>query len=287
MGHMGDPSNQLSQTGFRGRYDDGVESLQESDGGATWIADLNTDWSQMPDITFRMRILVDHQNTATTFDDLLSMSFSHNGGEYIKIGGFSGSPVVDLVDTTFWVNGDNSTDFIGRLGTGNWDDTENLALQDDGLGIFHFLGPAGTQKEVETEWSLQIKGVDVSPGDTIDFRCFGFTTGALFSRGYIFTPRLTVLDPESDAQMSGTPVVDPAVEGERDVQPAQTLESKVTTILSTESETTTALGSKSEAATALNTESETTTALSSKSGATSTLSTKAEVTAALIAKVDI
>lgn len=182
--------NNLEQAGFRGRFDDGVESLQESDGGATWIAALNTDWSQKPDDTFRMRILIGHPSVPGRFDNFITMRYSLNSAPYLLI--TNTSLVVRLIDTVHWVHGDDSTDFVGRLGTGNWGGIGAGALMDDAaLPSFRFDAPAFVQREVETEWSLQLMATDVVQGDTIDFRCFK-NPSDLFTRGYTFTPRLTV-----------------------------------------------------------------------------------------------
>ena len=271
------PTNGLEQAGFRGRFDDGVESLQESDGGATWIAALNTDWEQTPDVPFRMRILVNHPNQPLGFSGFLHMKFSYNGGPFSRPITKTSS-IVRLLDTTFWENRDHSTDFVGRLGNGSWDPF-NIALIDDEPETFVLASLANQQKEIETEWNLEIVGEDVSPGDTVEFRCFRYNS-VLFTRGYIFTPRLTVPDPELAEQMKGTIAVESVLTAESEATAMQALASAVEPILITKTETEQVLTAETETEQVLTAETETEQVLKVRR-------TEATVTPALIAEVDI
>lgn len=206
----GGPANRMVQAAFRVRNDDGVESLSEANGGATKIVADNTNWSQLPDEPFRLRILNTHANTGTVFNGWIQLKYSHNGGPFVDI--FDDSSIVRTRITSYWTHYDHSTEFVGRLGTGTWAQTFTIyghliddADEETESYVSKFFCPNNDARETETEWCLEIVGVDVSPGDTIDFRMYDWGNGTPYSDGYTFTPRATVASPNVPPTITNTP----------------------------------------------------------------------------------
>lgn len=210
--------NRLVQASFRVRNDDGVESLSEANGGATKIVADNTNWDQVPGEAFRLRILTTHAFTGTIFQGYLNLYYSKNGGAYTWID--EETPNVRTKLTSYWVNQDNSTDFVGRLGSGNWFTNANpegglidFADFDTGQATSYFSAPTTEQRELETEWCLQLIEADLSPGDTIDFRMYD-VFGNVYSDGYTFTPRATVASAYTAPSITNTPATDHEAESD-------------------------------------------------------------------------
>jgi len=187
VGHPG--GNDLRQLAFRGRADDGVESLQESDGGATWLAALNVNFSIAVGTQFRLRILY-RRNSLQSQE--VSWHYSKNGATFTAVTK-SGSNV-NIADTTFFAEHDDATDFTGRLGTGTWADDTNFHLLEDTnqTGGASFSSGEQMESEITLKWIED----DVNELDTFRFRLRNQING-VFSDGYARTPIITVLKPEA------------------------------------------------------------------------------------------
>lgn len=170
----------LTQTTFRGRNDDGNETT------ATWKAAAGADWTQNVDENFRVRFLVSSTVAPPTQFTNLGVHYSHNGGTYTFAS--TSASVVRSVSSSNMTNSDNLTEQLA--GTGNY----NIGKFTDTGEIAGFQLTPATGDDTEMEYSLQIRGVDVSNGDTISLRLY--TTGTTpLNGGYTDSPLITVNKP--------------------------------------------------------------------------------------------
>ncbi len=202
--------NRLVQAEFRTRNDDGVESLSAFAGGATSKANDNTNWDQVIGEAFRLRILTTRVSVATSFIANQMLQYSLNGAPWVQVTAVSS--VARLKLTTWYVNQANSTDFAGRLGTGNWFTANTAAIESDvgviGNAYTHFEAGLSVQAEFEAEWCMELVSGDVTFGDEVEFRMLG-EFGGIYSDGYTFTPKATVV--ANPPSITNTPAVtDPA-----------------------------------------------------------------------------
>lgn len=186
--------NQWQQLAFRGRKDDGVESLQESDGGATWEGALNADYSWNVADQTRLRFLIN--SNVERDSGLQQLWYNKNGGGYSRVTAVSSD--VQVASTTHYSHNDHSTNFTGRLGVNLWTDATNFALASDGISVGDWHDNGGSSWDMEPEWCLKLVEADVSDGDTILFR-MRKGSGATFEV-YNNTPTLTVVKPSAAAQ---------------------------------------------------------------------------------------
>ena len=210
--------NRLVQAAFRVRNDDGVESLSEANGGATQIGADNTNWDQAADSPFRLRILTTHAHTGTVFNSYITLRASYNGGAFTQVSDVSS--YVRTKITSYWTNLDNSTEFAGRLGSGTWFNNPTAwggLIDDANIGAdtysSYFQVPDTEAREIETEWCLELVDADVSIGDTIDFRMYDIF-GNIYSDGYTFTPRATVVSGYTAPSITNTPAADHEAESD-------------------------------------------------------------------------
>ncbi len=189
MGTMdggGDPQR-LRGRGTRFRDD----LFTESASGDGWLAAIDTDINfAINGGGFRFRYCMTNEDGAES-PRTCQLRYSHNGGAFFTINA-SASLVVRVIDTTFWANQDDSTDFsdANDLYTAAWADTTNNYLVDAGSITGNASFPAPTRR-LESEWKLELQEADVSVGDTVDFR--GYAAGNAFTQGYDHTPRMDIV----------------------------------------------------------------------------------------------
>ncbi|KKK86054.1 hypothetical protein LCGC14_2767080, partial [marine sediment metagenome] len=193
MGGM--PSNHLRQVSYRGRFDDGVESAAPpptTTSGATWIAPINTPWEQEADTNFRVRGLIEHTGFGG-FGTPFGLRYSFNDAPFVAIDAETGP--IRVISTVHYVHHSDSTDFVGRVGTGVWADTTNECNVGTGpTGSDVFTGPmtftGDLTDEIETEWCLQISGSEVNRGDTFELQWTQRSDN--FQNGYSESPYIVV-----------------------------------------------------------------------------------------------
>jgi len=181
-------SNHTRQVAFRGRYENGPETAAPPV-GADWIAGVNENWTQRPSNAFRVRVLIEHDGLGLlSFNNSFDVTYSHNGGPFTLVS--SSSSVIRSVNSAFYTDQADTTDFVGRIGTGDWSDTDNDAAvgasATTGLVAFN----TGVQ-EIEVEFCFEIVSADVLDQDTIELQWTIFG-GAAFSNGYTASPVITV-----------------------------------------------------------------------------------------------
>jgi hypothetical protein len=175
----------LSQTGWRGRNEDGSEV------NATWQADTNVLWDQAVDTPFRFRFLIHRELQLVQATGYLQLDVSHNEGEFVLCSSTDGTVVQDVASTNI-TQGDDTTQ---QIGFGDFDATfNNGQIEGDGSAWQeNTTWSAGGPFEMEMEFALQIMGDQVSPGDTLEFRV-RFLGEALIA-GYDEIPILVVPEP--------------------------------------------------------------------------------------------
>ena len=184
--------NELSQEGYQFREDDGVESSSESNGGATDIALKNVDVSFISSRKFRLRFLV--KVAANRSIPGFSIHQSHNGGAFTQV--TLVSSVARIVDTTFYIDGDDATEYIGRIGIGVWTNIINGQLMEADGGSSDSLTEAFSMianTEMEVEITLELQPGDLSTTNTIRHQ-LRRSTSTSFSNGYPQVPIITIVD---------------------------------------------------------------------------------------------
>lgn len=167
----------FTQTHARFRNDDGSETT------ATFKANEDANTLMFTDTNYRIRIQVDETAGGTSANFVGVLRYSHNGGAYTAVSGSSSvvrasaSPnVADEAATTAQLTAPTGT-FL----TGAFDEADGSA------GTTQVDFAAG--QYTEFEWCFQVRSADVSPGDTIDFRCYRGTNAL---NTYSVTIRATV-----------------------------------------------------------------------------------------------
>lgn len=178
------------QFGFVGRNDDGPESLPDPGGGATFIAPINTNFSQLVDVNFRLRIEMT-MGASGAFTRAVQMRRNLNGGGYVVVS--AGSAVVQTSPTAFYGNRSDATEgIIGptRNGYETWADDTNNHRVDDLIQTGNCNYSFGNQY-MSAEYCMKIIGDDVENGDTIQFRLQ--RSDGINLSNYFITPTITVL----------------------------------------------------------------------------------------------
>jgi len=148
--------NGLTQTSFRGRNDDGSESL------ATWIAAADTDWRQRPGRNFRVRMLIEGLEN---FTNGVQLYRSLNGAPFTPV--TNSSSVIKSVLSTNYTHADDCTQQLGG-GSFSADNNGMVTNVDDGTSDATFF--VSSTDESEAEWCLQIVEADVNDSDHIELR---------------------------------------------------------------------------------------------------------------------
>jgi hypothetical protein len=151
---MGQPIT--NQAGFRGRNDDGSETA------ATWKAVLDTNWTQLVDVKFRVRFLLTNTGNKDLADGF-RLYYSHNSGAYTRVTTTSNVIQSTTSANTSWslTDGDDTTQQLGSgtFDTGDWDNNG----QTDSFTLVQ-------AHETELEWCLTIDSATVGNGDSIELR---------------------------------------------------------------------------------------------------------------------
>ncbi|MGD8764382.1 MAG: DUF2341 domain-containing protein, partial [Desulfobacteraceae bacterium] len=161
------------QDAFRARNDDGNETT------ATWKAAANTNWTQKVDENFRVRFVVQETAGISDNDKSFQLEYNLNGGGWNDVTGAS-----SVVRSWASPNVADGVDTAQQVGSGTFV-TPNAGFDEvNGQTGGTSLDFSGSD-EVELEFSLQIRSVDVSNDDTIQLRVKGLNT-------YANTPTVTV-----------------------------------------------------------------------------------------------
>lgn len=134
-----------------------------------WLAEIHTEWKQITDSDFRLRILTKRPtNNSYTISALvfrLQRSINGEGWQYVT----DISNWVRLVLTPFYENQDDSTDVF--LGSGNMIIDNNNLVE---AGLTGRTGPLtwpAANRAVESEWALTLRPQQPwQAGDSVEFR---------------------------------------------------------------------------------------------------------------------
>ncbi|MGW8178351.1 MAG: hypothetical protein ACWGQW_06235 [bacterium] len=197
---MGPGGNGLTGDNFRFRFDDGSE-VQESSGGATGMAAVNTNISlpQNYPYTFRLRFAVNYEADAAALRQL-DFGESLNSAVYRKIYQDGDASEAHIsCPTSAWLSWhDDTTAHTGaeQLYTGTWANTTNGYVITGSSSFIRTANtnfPGGAIYGLSAEISLKLIPADLASGDTIDIRPFFYTMTPL-SGGYNQTARITITD---------------------------------------------------------------------------------------------
>ena len=150
---------EFDQDSFRGRNDDGNETT------ATWSADTNIDWTQVVDVNFRVRFVVQETGDGAAADKTFQLEYNLNGGGWNDVNGSS-----SVVRAWASPNVADGADTTQQIGSGTPVGANNDAFDEvDGLAGSTNLDFSGSD-EVELEYCVQIRSADVVADDTIQLR---------------------------------------------------------------------------------------------------------------------
>ena len=185
----------LSQDGFRGRNDDGSETT------ATWIAPIDTLWTQELGTTFRLRFLISRLAESDNGTQSLGLFESYNEGSFLFVSTTTDSKTKPAATSNF----DDQDDSTQQLGSATYAQSDNNCMGEGGSfargGSFTWTGNAGAVTEMEVEYCLTIPPGLVSNGDTIEYRVR--KTQLAFTGSYNSVPIL-VIRKESHRIQGGT-----------------------------------------------------------------------------------
>jgi hypothetical protein len=180
----------IGQAGFRGRNDDGNETT------ATFKAAQNVNWTQQVDTNFRVRFLMQNAGTTALNNLVAQLEFTLNGGASTNVTGAStvvratASPnLADAANLTQQLSGGTGT-FQGLTGFDGADGAAGGASLD--------IAASGN---FEVEYSIQIRGADVSHGDLIGLRVTN--NGTDFTGTYAQVPSIIVAESATRTPLVG------------------------------------------------------------------------------------
>jgi len=165
----------LDQDGFRGRNDDGSEST------ATWIAAVNTDWTQDVDENFRVRFHITVEDVTVLLTAQLQYNLNSGGWNDVN----ASSSVVQSSASPNETDNVITLEQIGGPGSywRSWfDEVDGVVTTEN-----YFSG-----EETEPEYCVQIIGTDVADTDTIELRVVGQGAAKTALNTYSQTPTITV-----------------------------------------------------------------------------------------------
>jgi hypothetical protein len=167
---MGGPGIQLSQTAWRGRNDDGTEIT------ATWKDGIERIWDQPTDEIFRFRFLIRRAPAPTAANGFLSLWVSHNKEAFQLCARNDDWGPETVVQPLLSANFENYDDTTQQMGSELFQPLNDCMSDGEDFGLaygntFTYPKSSGAPYEVEVEFALQIIGAEVSPGDTLEFRC--------------------------------------------------------------------------------------------------------------------
>ena len=191
-GHSGNAYNQL---GGAGRCDTGNEASvtwKYADGscGDTASNAYNRVWDQVPDAPFRVRLLCHNDGGDHTVDHFLQFRHGGSGQPWEAIGDGTPSEVVNIVSSSWFTDGDDTTQ---QLGSDVNFLSPNAGMDDVDGQVDEILWTAG--HEFEFEFCVQIDGSQVADNDVIDFRMntkWASPGPVIYGNGYDAYASLTV-----------------------------------------------------------------------------------------------
>lgn len=172
----GTNSFEITQASFRARVDDSA-----ADGSPVWIANLNTDWTQAVDETFRIRFLVTESGggkIAGTFGGRLQFNLA--GGGFTNVTASSAIQAANGAVTDGRATGQ-------VLGAG----TNVAGEYDEADGNVADISLAGND-ESEVEYNLTIDSAQVTDAQTFTLRVIGLGNDSTVLNAYTNTPTVTV-----------------------------------------------------------------------------------------------
>lgn len=179
------PQPAYDQDSSRGRDDDVVLN------SAAFTHALNTNWTQMAYVQFRVRFLIQETGGGAAADQTFSLYYSHNGGSYARVE--LGSILISAVSLQYEQD-DTTTQVLGS-GTYIAGDSQG-GMEGEGEEITGLIDVEAS-KEFDLEFCVQIDGRLCAEGDTIAMRVRR-DTGTAFAN-YTQTPTITVtLPPDPD-----------------------------------------------------------------------------------------
>lgn len=165
----------LFQTGFWGREDDGSEST------ATFKGSQSSNFSQAVDTKFRVRFLVDEQNSKAWSGVSFNLYYQINGGGYSAV---TDTSPIQYTSSLNYTSGTNTVSRLsGGVGTflsGNAGMVHSTATVTNSGGINQYF---------EAEYCLLIDSAQVTNGDTINLEIY---SGATAMDSYPSVPTITV-----------------------------------------------------------------------------------------------
>ena len=167
----------LDQNAFRARNDNGSETT------ATWKAANNTNWSQAVDTNFRVRFLIQEKAGNNPVNMTCQLQYNLAGAGWNNVTG--SSSVVRASSSTQFTDGTLTTEQMGgaqSFSDGEMDEVDGLCNAPE--------ADMGANQETEFEFSLQIRSVDVTNGQTLQLRC----TYNVGTATYTNTPTITVVE---------------------------------------------------------------------------------------------
>ena len=196
---------QLNQAGFRGRYD-GLGSANNDD--TNWIAAENTNWSQLADTQFRVRIYVFQDERINSLAGYMGLYYSLNGGTFTYLDDADETYTTDSVlhavlsDDAGYTDGTDTTRIMTQYKAGADYITTNYGIVERDRGsdstpnvTLPGSGGDGSENDCEFEWCLTIRSEFASPGDTIELYA-SFSDATLDtvggSEGIVYAPLITV-----------------------------------------------------------------------------------------------
>jgi len=163
------------QTGFWGREDDGSEST------ATFKGSQSSNFSQAVDTKFRVRFLVDEQNSKAWSNVSFNLYYQINGGGYSAV---TDTSPIQYTSSLNYTSGTNTVSRLsGGVGTflsGNAGMVHSTATVTNSGAINQYF---------EAEYCLLIDSAQVTNGDTINLEIY---SGATAMDSYPSVPTITV-----------------------------------------------------------------------------------------------
>lgn len=172
----------LDQDSFRGRDDDGSESV------ATWKAAANTNWTQEVDENFRVRFLIQETAGGSENNVQPQLQYNLNAAGWTSVTGASSVVKASLSDN--FADDDNTTQ---QIGAGTFITPNSGMDEDNGLAGENMDIDFAGNDEVEVEYCCQIVGADVNDADTVELRVVRNNLTVL--EIYTNTPSITVSKP--------------------------------------------------------------------------------------------
>ncbi len=182
----------LSQLAFRARNDDGSETL------ASWIAALNTNWTQDVDVNFRIRFDIEETGDQGEKDGF-QLQYNLNSAGWNDVNGTSA--VVRSSASTHYADEDDTTQ---QIGSGAF--VSPNAGMDENNGFANEAGGELRLDGAEAEFCVQILSGGVVDADSLQLRLVRAGGQGVFNT-YTNTPTITVNEVAAGQTATPSPVV--------------------------------------------------------------------------------